>query len=57
MGASVVHNFIENLVDEAKLLFDVVFCDFAIAVGLADEDELIEELDGHGAVDVGLGGG
>lgn len=57
LRASIIHDLIEYLIDETKLLLDIVLGDLAIAVGLADEDELIEELDGHCSVDVGLGSG
>ena len=57
MRTAVIHDFIKNLIDETKLFLDIVLSDLPIAIGFADEDELVEELDGHGSVDVGLGGG
>lgn len=57
LRTSVIHDLIKYLIDETKLLLDVVLGDLAIAVGLADKDELIEKLDGHCSVYVGLGGG
>ena len=56
MRTAVIHDFIKDLIDETKLFFDIVLSDLPIAIGFADEDELVEELDGHGSVDVGLGG-
>ena len=53
----VVHDLIEDLVDETELFFDIVLGDLSLTVRLADEDQRVEELDGHGGVDVGLGGG
>ena len=41
LRAAIVHHLVQNLVDEAKLFLDIVFCDLAIEVGLADENELI----------------
>ena len=57
MRTPIIHNLIQYLVDEAELLLHVVFGDLAIAICLTDEDELIQKLDGHGSVKVGLGGG
>lgn len=57
MRTSVIHDLIENFVDETELFFDIILSDFPLAIGLADEDERVKKLDGHGSVDVGLGGG
>lgn len=57
LRASIIHDFIKNFIDERKLFLDIILGDIAIEVGFADEDEMVQELDGHGTVDVGLGGG
>lgn len=57
MRTAVIHHLIQYLIDETELLLHVVFGDLAIAVCLADEDELVKKLNRHGSIHVGLGGG
>ena len=57
LGTAVVHDLIQDFINERKLLLDIIFGDISIEVGFTDEDEMIEELNGHGAIDIGFGGG
>ena len=56
MGVAKVHNLIQNLVDEDKVVLDVLLADFAKVV-LHHLDHLEEELEHHGGVDILLGDG
>jgi hypothetical protein len=48
---------VQELVDEDEVLADVLLVELAAKVGPEDEDELVEEGEDEGAVDVLLGGG
>ena len=57
LGTAVIHDFIKNLIDERELFFDIILSNISIKIGLANKDEMVEKLNGHGAVDIGFGGG
>jgi hypothetical protein len=54
LWASEIHNLIQDLIDQTEVLLDLLFVQFPTEIGLADEDQLVQELDHHGGVDVGF---
>lgn len=46
---------VEELIDEDKMLSNVVFVELSAEIRLAEGNHSVEELNSHGCVDIGFG--